>query len=58
MLYLLIDAHTVEEGFPMHRHVYLQELLDALAALRGMEHMLHDGDGYNIFRARQPVLAS
>jgi len=25
--------------------------------LRGMDHVLHDGDGYNIFRARQPIMA-
>lgn len=41
----------------MHRHIHIAELLEEVPALRGMEHVLHDGDGYNIFRARQPVLA-
>jgi len=49
-LYLIIDAHNVGPGFPMHRHVYLSELLDGSPALRSMEHVLHDGDGLNAFR--------
>ncbi|MCK5942704.1 MAG: methyltransferase domain-containing protein [Planctomycetes bacterium] len=51
VLYLLIDAHRVEEGFPMHRHVHLDELFAASPTLRAMEHVLHQGDGYNVFRA-------
>jgi len=58
MLYLLIDAHSVEDGFPMHRHIHIKELLDGSPALRGMEHVLHDGDGYNIFRARQSEMSA
>jgi hypothetical protein len=34
----------------MHRHVYLQELLDGAPALRAMEHVLHEGDVHNVFR--------
>lgn len=51
-LYLIIDAHNVGPGFPMHRHVYLDELLARSDALRAMEHVLHDGDGLNAFVQR------
>lgn len=57
VLYLLIDAHSVEDGFPMHRHIHIEELLDESPSLRAMDHVLHDGDGYNVFRGRQPALA-
>lgn len=50
VLYLLIDAHEVNEAFPMHRHIYIDELLQQAPALRKMEHVVHQGDGYNIFR--------
>jgi hypothetical protein len=53
VLYLIIDAHTVDPRFPMHRHVELRELLAQAPALAAMEHLLHDGDGLNAFR--QPV---
>ncbi len=49
-LYMIIDAHNVNADFPMHRHVYLQELLEGSELLRSMEHVKHDGDGLNAFR--------
>ncbi len=60
ILYLIIDAHTVDPRFPMHRHMYIEELLAASPALAGMEHVLRDGDGLNVFRARvaDPVPAT
>jgi SAM-dependent methyltransferase len=51
VLYLIIDAHTVDERFPMHRHIELAELLAGAPALAAMHHVLHDGDGLNVFRA-------
>ena len=57
VLYLLIDAHSVEAGSPTHRHSHIEELLDESPSLRAMDHVLHDGDGYNVFRGRQPALA-
>jgi SAM-dependent methyltransferase len=59
ILYLIIDAHNVGPAFPMHRHVYLDELLAGAPTLRDMDHLVHDGDGYNVFRqpARAPVTA-
>ncbi len=50
LLYLIIDAHEVSAAFPMHRHVYLKDLLAGAPTLRAMEHVLHDGDGLNAFR--------
>lgn len=55
ILYLIVDAHNVGPDFPMHRHVYLDELLAGSETLARMEHLVHDGDGYNVFR--QPALA-
>ncbi len=49
MMYLIIDAHNVGPGFPMHRHVYLDELLEGSPTLRSMQHVIHDGDGLNAF---------
>lgn len=49
MMYLIIDAHNVGPGFPMHKHVYLDELMKGSPTLRSMQHVLHDGDGLNAF---------
>ncbi len=57
VLYLLIDAHTVDPRFPMHRHVHLEQLLQGAPALASLDHVLHDGDGLNVFRRPAPVLA-
>ena len=51
LLYLIIDAHEVSPAFPMHRHVYLADLLAGAPTLRSMQHVLHEGDGLNAFRA-------
>lgn len=51
LLYLIIDAHEVSPAFPMHRHVHLQDLLAGAPTLRSMQHVLHDGDTVNAFRA-------
>lgn len=50
ILYLIVDAHTVDSRFPMHRHVYLDDLLAGSPALSAMEHVVHEGDGLNVFR--------
>ncbi len=50
VLYLLIDAHTVDPRFPMHRHIHIDELLRGSTTLSSLEHVLHDGDGLNVFR--------
>ncbi len=54
LLYLIIDAHAVDPRFPMHRHVYIQDLLTGSPSLARMEHVVHDGDGLNVFRQRVP----
>ena len=54
LLYMIIDAHNVGPDFPMHRHVYIQEILDRAPTLAAMDHLVHDGDGYNVFRAPPP----
>lgn len=51
LLYLIIDAHEVSAAFPMHRHVHLSEILAGAPTLRTMQHVLHQGDGLNAFRA-------
>ena len=51
LLYLIIDAHEVSAAFPMHRHVHLAEILAGAPTLRTMQHVLHEGDGLNAFRA-------
>lgn len=51
LLYLIIDAHEVSPAFPMHRHVHLAEILAGAPTLRRMQHVLHEGDGLNAFRA-------
>lgn len=55
LLYLIIDAHEVSPAFPMHRHVHLDELLAGAPTLRSLQHVLHQGDGLNAFRAPRPV---
>lgn len=52
VLYLIIDAHNVTPAFPMHRHVYMDEILERAPALRAMKRVLHDGDGLNAFTHR------
>jgi 2-polyprenyl-3-methyl-5-hydroxy-6-metoxy-1,4-benzoquinol methylase len=51
LLYLIIDAHEVSPAFPMHRHVHLAEILAGAPTLHGMQHVVHDGDGLNAWRA-------
>ncbi len=55
LIYLIIDAHEVSPAFPMHRHVHLDEILAGAPTLRGMQHVRHDGDVLNAWRA--PVRA-
>lgn len=50
LLYLIIDAHEVSPGFPMHRHIHLDDLLAGAPTLRTLRHVLHEGDGLNAFR--------
>jgi len=51
LLYLIIDAHEVSPGFPMHQHICIDELIAASPALRQMEHAIAEGDTLNAFRA-------
>lgn len=55
VLYLLVDAHACLEAFPMHRDIYIAELLAGSQTLASMEHAVHQGDGLNVFRQREPV---
>ncbi len=50
ILYLIIDAHNVGPAFPMHRHIYMDRILKEAPALAAMEHLVHEGDGLNVFR--------
>ena len=50
LLYLIIDAHAVDPAFPMHRHIFIDELIDACPTLREMTRVRHEGDVVNAFR--------
>lgn len=55
LLYLIIDAHEVSPGFPMHQHVNIDELIAASPTLQGMQREIADGDTLNAFRKRAPT---
>lgn len=51
VLFLNIDAHNVNEQFPMHREIYIADLLAGCPTLAAMAHVRHEGDVTNVFRA-------